>query len=246
VTLQASSYRKGRVLLAGDAAHIHYPAGGLGLNLGVQDAVNLGWKLAQVVQGQSPETLLDTYHSEQHPVAARVLRNTMAQVVLLGRLDDRKTALREVFAELLAMDEPRKQFGAMMSGLDIHYGPDALNPLVGRRVPDIDIATAHGKARLYTLLREARPVLLNFDEPRRFDLGPWADRVRMVDSNSATTWDIPVIGPIAPPGAVLVRPDGHAAWVEHATDQSLLDALEQWFGKPASGIDAVSSLEATR
>src|SRR5205814_8050425 len=117
---QATSYRKGRVLLAGDAAHVHYPVGGQGLNIGVQDAVNLGWKLAQVVKQTSPESLLDTYHTERHPVAAIVLRNTMAQVALL-RTDDRTNALRDITSELLSMDEPRKRFAGMMSGLDIHY-----------------------------------------------------------------------------------------------------------------------------
>src|SRR5206468_2185184 len=119
---QAASYRSGRVLLAGDAAHVHYPTGGQGLNLGVQDAVNLGWKLAQVVRKTSPESLLDTYHAERHPVAARVLRNTMAQVALL-RTDDRTNALRESISGLLVMDEPRKQVAADMSGLGIHYDP---------------------------------------------------------------------------------------------------------------------------
>jgi 2-polyprenyl-6-methoxyphenol hydroxylase-like FAD-dependent oxidoreductase len=126
---QAASYRKGRVLVAGDAAHVHSPDGGQGLQTGVQDAVNLGWKLAQVVKGTSPENLLDTYHAERHPIGARVLRNTMASIVL-RREDDRTNALRDVIAELLGMDEPRRHFTAMMSGLDIHYDLGEGHPLL--------------------------------------------------------------------------------------------------------------------
>jgi 2-polyprenyl-6-methoxyphenol hydroxylase-like FAD-dependent oxidoreductase len=133
---QASAYRRGRVLLAGDAAHVHAPDGGQGLQTGVQDAVNLGWKLAQVVKGASPESLLDTYHNERHPVAARVLCNTMASTIL-RREDDRTKALRDTMCELLVMDEPRRRFGAMMSGLDIHYDLGEGHPLLGRRMPDL-------------------------------------------------------------------------------------------------------------
>src|SRR5438270_2645988 len=166
---QAAAYRVGRVLLAGDAAHVHYPVGGQGLNIGVQDAVNLGWKLAQVVKQASPESLLDTYHAERHPVAARVLHTTMAQVALL-RTDDRTSALREITSELLSMDEPRKRFAAMMSGLDIHYDLGEGHPLLGRRMPDLDLVTAgsashSGPLRVFTLLHDARPVLLNLGEP---------------------------------------------------------------------------------
>src|SRR5687768_4162031 len=148
---QAASYRKGRVLVAGDAAHVHYPVGGQGLNMGVQDAVNLGWKLAQVVKETSPDSLLDTYHAERRPVAARVLRNTLAQVAL-GRTDDRSRALFDSVSELLSMEEPRKRFGAMMSGLDIRYDFGEGHPLLGRRMPDLDIITADGAVRVYTLL----------------------------------------------------------------------------------------------
>src|SRR5438128_7653401 len=147
MTRQAATYRAGRVLLAGDAAHVHSPVGGQGLNTGVQDAVNLGWKLAQVVNRTSPESLLDTYHAERHPVAARVLRNTMAQVAL-RRPDDRTKALRDTMAELLSMDEPRKRFAAMMSGLDIHYDLGEGHPLLGRRMPDLDLVTANGPLRV--------------------------------------------------------------------------------------------------
>ena len=145
-TRQAAAYRAGRVLLAGDAAHIHAPDGGQGLNMGVQDAVNLGWKLAQVVKGISPESLLDTYHAERHPVAARVLRTTMAAVAL-RRPDARTTALRDTVAELLGMDEPRRRFTAMLSGLDVHYDLGAGHPLLGCRMPDLDLITDDGPMR---------------------------------------------------------------------------------------------------
>ena len=153
---QAASYRDGRVLLAGDAAHVHSPVGGQGLNIGVQDAVNLGWKLAQVVKGTSPESLLESYHAERHPVGARVLRNTMAQTAL-DRADDRIAALRETMTELLQMDEPRKQYLAMTSGLDIHYDFAKGHPLLGRRMPDLDLVTGTGPLRVFTLLHDARP-----------------------------------------------------------------------------------------
>ena len=201
VTRQAAAYRKGRVLLAGDAAHVHSPVGGQGLNTGVQDAVNLGWKLAQVVKGISPERLLDTYHGERHPVGARVLRNTMAQVALT-RVDDRTEALRDSVSELLGMDEPRRRFGAMMSGLDIHYDLGEGHPLLGRRMPDLDLVTANGPLRVYTLLHEARPVLLDLGEPGGFDITPWADRVQLVDARYDGPWELPALGAVAAPSAV--------------------------------------------
>ena len=164
MTRQAATYRDRRVLLAGDAAHVHAPDGGQGLNTGVQDAVNLGWKLAQVVNGTSPDSLLDTYHAERHPVAARVLRNTMAAVAL-RRQDARTNALRQTIADLLGMDEPRRRFAAMFSGLDIHYDLGEGHPLLGRRMPDLDLVTANGRLRVFTLLHNARPVLLNLVSP---------------------------------------------------------------------------------
>jgi len=232
-TRQAATYRKGRVLLAGDAAHIHSPVGGQGLNTGVQDAVNLGWKLAQVVKGTSPENFLDTYHAERHPVGARVLKNTMAQVALINRMDERTNALRDTVAELLGMDEPRRRFGAMMSGLDIHYDLGEGHPLLGRRVPDLDLVGTGGPLRLFTLLHEARPVLLNFGAPGRLDIAPWADRVRPVDAEYGGTWELPVVGSVSPPAAVLIRPDGYVAWVEERGDEGLTAALTTWFGPPA-------------
>ncbi len=230
---QAASYRKGRVLLAGDAAHVHYPVGGQGLNIGVQDAVNLGWKLAQVVRKTSPESLLDTYHAERHPIAARVLRDTMAQVALL-RTDDRTNALRDIISELLGMDEPRKRVAAMMSGLDIHYDLGEGHPLLGRRMPDLDLVTTNGALRVFTLLHDARPVLLNFGEPGSFDIRPWADRVGLIDAEYTGLWELPVLGAVTPPGAVLIRPDGYVAWVGEGTRLGLADALTTWFGPPGA------------
>jgi len=233
MTRQAAAYREGRVLLAGDAAHVHSPVGGQGLNTGVQDAVNLGWKLAQVVHQTAPESLLDTYHAERHPVAARVLRNTMAQVALM-RADDRIEALRDTVSELLSMDEPRKRFAAMMSGLDIHYDLGEGHPLLGRRMPDLDLVTADGPLRVFTLLHDARPVLLNLGEPGGFDIAPWADRVQLIDAKYVGTWELPAIGAVTAPTAVLIRPDGYVAWVGDLTQLGLADALTTWFGPPTA------------
>ena len=231
MTRQAASYRRGRVLLAGDAAHVHPPPGGQGLNTGVQDAVNLGWKLAQVVNGTSPDDLLDTYHAERHPVAARVLHNTMAQVALLGP-DERTDALRDTLTELLGMDEPRRRFAGMLSGLDIHYDLGAGHPLLGRRMPDLDLVTGDGRRRVFTLLHEARPALLNLGPPGGVDITPWADRVRLVDAEHVSSWELPVLGPVPPPTAVLIRPDGYVAWVGEGTPVGLPEALTAWFGPP--------------
>jgi 2-polyprenyl-6-methoxyphenol hydroxylase-like FAD-dependent oxidoreductase len=233
MTRQAAAYRKGRVLLAGDAAHIHSPVGGQGLNTGVQDAVNLGWKLAQVVKGISPDSLLDSYHAERHPVAASVLRKTMAQVALM-RPDDRIEAVRDVVSELLSMDEPRRRFAAMMSGLDIHYDLGPGHPLLGRRMPDLDVITGNGPLRVYALLHDARPVLLNFGEPGSLDITPWADRVQSIDAEYAGRWELPAIGAVTPPAAVLIRPDGYVAWVGDLAQAGLADALTTWFGSPTS------------
>ena len=232
MTRQAAAYREGRVLLAGDAAHVHSPVGGQGLNTGVQDAVNLGWKLAQVVHRTAPESLLDTYQDERHPVAARVLRTTMAQVALM-RVDDRIEALRDTVSELLSMDEPRKRFAAMMSGLDIHYDLGEGHPLLGRRMPDLDLVTADGPLRVFTLLHDARPVLLDLGEPGGFDITPWADRVQLIDATYDGTWELPAIGAVTAPTAVLIRPDGYVAWVGEGTQLGLADALTTWFGPPA-------------
>jgi 2-polyprenyl-6-methoxyphenol hydroxylase-like FAD-dependent oxidoreductase len=230
---QAASYRERRVLLAGDAAHVHSPSGGQGLNIGVQDAVNLGWKLAQVVTETSPESLLDTYHAERHPIGARVLRLTMAQTAL-GRGDDRTEALRETVSELLRMDEPRKRYAAMMSGLDIRYDLGEGHPLLGRPMPDLDLVTESGRVRVFTLLYDARPVFLNLGEPGAIDITPWSDRVRRIDARYAGAWELPVLGAVSAPTAVLIRPDGHVAWVGDGTDHGLRDALTTWFGPPTA------------
>lgn len=232
MTRQAAAYRDKRILLAGDAAHVHSPVGGQGLNTGVQDAVNLGWKLAQVVHQTAPESLLDTYHAERHPVAARVLRNTMAQTALM-RADDCIEALRDTVSELLSMDEPRKRFAAMMSGLDIHYDLGDGHPLLGLRMPDLDLVTANGPLRVFTLLHDARPVLLNLGEPAGFDITPWA-RVQLIDAKHVGAWELPALGAVTAPTAVLIRPDGYVAWVGDLTQLGLADALTTWFGPPTA------------
>ena len=232
MTRQAASYRAGRVLLAGDAAHVHSPIGGQGLNTGVQDAVNLGWKLAQVVKRASPEGLLDTYHAERHPVAARVLRTTMAQTAL-ARDDDRIEALRDVLSEVMRMDEPRRRLAGELSGLDIHYDLGEGHPLLGRRMPDLDLVTADGPRRAFGLLHDARPALIDLGEPGGLDITPWAGRVQLVDARYAGDWELPVLGEVTPPAAVLIRPDGHVAWVGDGTAAGLRDALATWFGPPA-------------
>ena len=231
MTRQAASYRAGRVLLAGDSAHVHYPAGGQGLSLGVQDAVNLGWKLAQVVSGTSPESLLDTYHDERHPVAARALRHTMAQTAL-QRQDERTRALVDVVSELASMDEPRKRLAGIISGLDIHYDLGEGHPLLGRRMPDLDLVSTDGPLRVFTLLHDAKPVLLNLGEPGGFDITPWAERVQLIDAEYAGPWELPVLGAVTAPTAVLIRPDGYVAWVADQTHLGLAEALTTWFGAP--------------
>ncbi|MBB4386815.1 hypothetical protein GGE61_003135 [Rhizobium leguminosarum] len=226
---QATAYRKGRVLLAGDAAHVHSPVGGQGLNTGVQDAVNIGWKLAQVVKGTSPETLLDTYHAERHPVAARVLRTTMAQVAL-QRADDRTEVLRDIVTELLGMEEPRKRIAAEMSGLGIHYDLGDGHPLLGRRMPDLDLLTSDSPVRVFTLLQDARPVFLNLGTPGSIGLPRWSDRIRLVDAGYAGAWELPALGVVSAPAALLIRPDGYVAWVGDGTEDGLQEAVNSWFG----------------
>jgi 2-polyprenyl-6-methoxyphenol hydroxylase-like FAD-dependent oxidoreductase len=230
---QAASYRNGRALIAGDAAHVHPPDGGQGLQTGVQDAMNLGWKLAQVVKGTSPESLLDTYHAERHPIGARVLRNTMASIVL-RREDERTKALRDTIAELLGMDEPRQWLAAEMSGLGIHYNLGEGHPLLGRRMPDLDLVTANGPLRLFALLHNARPVLINLDASGEFDITPWADRVQLIDAKYDGVWELPALGAVTAPTAVLVRPDGYVAWVGDRHSPGLAEALKTWFGSPAA------------
>lgn len=235
---QVSAYRSSRVLLAGDAAHVHSPVGGQGLNTGVQDAVNLGWKLAQVVRGVSPEALLNTYHSERHAVGARVIHHNLAQTALM-RMEDRIQALTEVVDEWLHMDEPRRTLAGALSGLDIRYETsaergtsrgDEVHPLMGRRVPDVDLHTSEGTRRLYTYLHEGQAVLLNLGDPGDLDITAWSDLVRRVDARYYGGWELPVVGEVAAPTAVLVRPDGYVAWVGESSSTGLDEALAFWFG----------------
>ena len=231
MTRQAAVYRARRVLLAGDSAHVHYPAGGQGISLGVQDAVNLGWKLAQVVNGISRDSLLDSYQNERHPVAARAIRHTMAQCVL-QRPDERIKALVDMVSELVAMDEPRKRLAGLISGLDIQYDFGEGHPLLGRRMPDFDLVTADGSLRVFTLLHEAKPALLNLGDPGGLDIASWADRVQLIEATYAGPWELPVLGTVTAPPAVLIRPDGYVAWVGDGTATGFRDALTTWFGTP--------------
>ncbi|RFA15591.1 hypothetical protein B7R22_06475 [Subtercola boreus] len=231
---QATTYRSGRILLAGDAAHVHYPAGGQGLNIGVQDAMNLGWKLAQVVSGVSPESLFDTYQSERHPVGAAVLQDTLAQVAL-RRTDARSKAVAASVADLLSTEAGRRRFGARLSGLGVHYrsgeaeGVD--HPLLGRRMPDLDLLLADGSSvRVFTLLHEARPLLIDFDGGSVESSGPWRERVRLVWARASGGWELPELGAVEPPTAVLVRPDGYVAWVGCGSSAGVVEALTEWFG----------------
>jgi 3-(3-hydroxy-phenyl)propionate hydroxylase len=228
-TRQAATYRNGRVLLAGDAAHIHSPAGGQGLGLGIQDAVNLGWKLAQVVRGISPDSLLDTYHAERHPAGARTLQYTMATSTL-QRQDARIGAVRDLVRELTGFEAARKYVAGLVSGLDIVYDLGDGHPLLGRRMPDLDLVTTDGPNRVYALLHDARPVLINFGDPGSIDIGPWADHVQLVNASYDGPWELPVIGDVRPPVAVMIRPDGHVPWVADGTQAGLIEALRTWFG----------------
>jgi 3-(3-hydroxy-phenyl)propionate hydroxylase len=239
-TRQAAAYRSGRVLLAGDAAHIHSPAGGQGIGLGIQDAVNLGWKLAQVVKGFSPDSLLDTYHAERHPATARVLKYTMAQSVT-QRADARIGALSDMVSDLLSVDEARRRVAGLISGLDVRYDLGEGHPLLGRRMPDLDLVTADGPVRVFTLLHDARAVLLDLGEPGSAGVGPWGNRVRLVGASYDGAWELPVIGAVPAPAAVLIRPDGHVAWVGDGTQSGLEDALSTWFGPAGAGRNDAAS-----
>ena len=199
---QAAAYRSGRVLLAGDAAHIHYPAGGQGLNTGLQDAVNLGWKLAMVVQGRAPDALLDTYQSERHPVGARVLANTRAQTALT-RPDAQTEALRTILGDLITRAEVNTTLGLMITGLDIRYDLGGPSP-VGQRVPDYDLPDG---TRLYQHLHAGRPIL---------STGPATPRPAGVDIVDGGR------------DGLLIRPDGHVAWAEPMGGEALRSALERW------------------
>ncbi|MCX5151512.1 FAD-dependent monooxygenase [Streptomyces sp. NBC_00320] len=237
---QAAEYRQGRVLLAGDAAHIHFPAGGQGLNMGVQDAVNLGWKLASVVRGRAPESLLDSYHAERHPVGERVLHNTRAQSAL-ARPGAQTDALREVFGSLMVFDDVNRALRLMLTALDIRYPVDVDHALAGRRVPDADLKTPEGTIGVYDLLHSGRPVLLDLSGSAAVaDVAKgWADRVDLVEARSEDDqWAVPAIDQVPAPAALLIRPDGHVAWASDggAPDTSALrTALTTWFGPALQG-----------
>jgi flavin-dependent dehydrogenase len=234
-TRQAATYRAGRALLVGDAAHIHSPTGGQGIGLGVEDAVNLGWKLAQVIKGIAPDSLLDTYQVERHPATARVLKYTMAMSVT-QRADSRVSALVDVVSDLLSIDAARVKLAGLHLGLDVCYeAGDGRHPQLGRRMPDLDLTGADGLLRVFTLLHDAHPALLNLGEPGSVALGSWGDRVRLVDASYEGAWELPVIGAVDAPAAVLIRPDGHVAWVGDGTDAGLEEALSRWFGPSGRG-----------
>lgn len=224
---QAARYRDGRVFLAGDAAHVQMPVGGQALNLGLQDAANLGWKLAAAVGGHAPAALLDTYHEERHPVGRRVLANIQAQAhVLLGAGD--VDAVRTVLAELLEFDSVRRYLAAMISGLDVRYdvGPGR-DPLLGMRVPPAELRTGSGPTSTFRLLRAARGVLIDLSDASRWATvaTPWTDRVRPVAARASGD------GPLRGLAAMLLRPDGHVVWTDtDGTDPET--ALRRWFGDP--------------
>lgn len=229
----AETYREGRVLLAGDAAHIHSPAGGQGLNIGVCDAVNLGWKLALVTKGMAPDSLLDSYHAERHPVGERLLRNTMALSALQQR-DDGTRALRDMMSEAMQTDAARHWYAAMISGLDTRYALGEGHPLLGRRMPDLDLVTDGGPVRMSALLQAGCPLLLDLTDAGDASPASGDKRVRYVRARCDGPWILPALGPVEAPGAVLVRPDGHVAWTGARGGPELDDALTTWFGPPAA------------
>ncbi|MFD9353396.1 rifampin monooxygenase [Streptomyces sp. NPDC060031] len=216
-TRQAERYRVGRVLLAGDAAHIHPPTGGQGLNLGVQDAFNLGWKLAAEVNGWAPEGLLDSYHAERHPVGATVLDNTRAQITLLGT-DPGATALRELLSKLMDFEEVNRYVTEMITAVGVRYDFGEGHELLGRRLRDVQLK----QGRLYELMHGGRGLLL--DQTGRLSVEGWTDRVDHVI-------DVIDTGEELDAPAVLLRPDGHVAWVGE-DQQELLGRLSTWFGAP--------------
>ncbi|MFI6166029.1 FAD-dependent monooxygenase [Nocardia sp. NPDC051052] len=226
-TRQAERYREGNVFLVGDAAHVHSGMGGPGLNLGLQDAANLGWKLAATINGWAPAGLLDTYHAERHPVGVRVMMSSLAQTALFAPGPE-VTAMRTLLGELLEQPENTAYIARLMSGSDTRYETGDPHPLAGRMVPDLTLETSDGTQRVAELLRKARPVLLTLtDNPAITEVAAgWRDRV---DTIPATTTN-------APAAALLIRPDGYVAWASNVAEQSYLDhlrtALTRWFGAP--------------
>ncbi|WP_405858337.1 FAD-dependent monooxygenase [Streptomyces sp. NBC_00090] len=232
-TRQVTEYRRGRVILAGDSAHIHLPAGGQGMNTSIQDAVNLGWKLGAVVKGTASQDLLDTYHSERHAVGKRLLMNTQAQG-LLFLSGPEVQPLRDVLGELITYEEVAKHLAAMVSGLEITYDVGTgSHPLLGKRMPHLELTGSGRKTSSTELLHSARGVLLDLtDNPRlRARAGAWSDRIDIV---TATPGAGPAAGELEGTTAVLIRPDGYVAWAAPGSHHDLPMAIERWFGKPSA------------
>lgn len=239
---QAEVYRCGRVLLAGDSAHIHLPAGAQGMSVGVQDAINLGWKLAAAVKGWAPDGLLDSYHSERHAVGARVLRNTQAQALIYLRGDEMQP-LREVLGEVVKLPEAAALLAGMVSGLDVRYDVSGSgHPLLGLRMPDRELSLADGgHCRVFELLRQARGVLITSDPAASQLAAGWADRIDL----AAASWQAASAqSPDANTDSVLIRPDGHVVWA-YPGGGDLADALRRWFGSPQEAVGSGTSAEST-
>jgi 2-polyprenyl-6-methoxyphenol hydroxylase-like FAD-dependent oxidoreductase len=234
---QAERYRIGRVLLAGDAAHIHLPAGGQGMNMGMQDAFNLGWKLAAVVRGEATDALLDTYHEERHAADADTLKLVRAQAALFG-LSDQITELYNVFTDLIGFSAVNTYLSARLSGLDLRYPGCRDHPLLGRRVPDVAINTSGGTTSIYQLLHRATPILLTFSDSAALAEATtaWAGRITTVSAtNDGEPWTLPDATSIPAPTALLIRPDGYVAWIAGGTPDlaDLSDTLTAWCGAPS-------------
>jgi len=235
-TRQVTQYRRGRVLIAGDAAHIHLPAGGLGMNTSIQDSVNLGWKLAAVVHGWAPPGLLDTYHVERHAVGARLLMNTQAQG-LLFLSGEEVQPMRDLFTELIGYDVVARHLVGMVSGLEIRYDVGAgTHPLLGMRMPDRELTGVPGVTRVYELLHTARGLLLDIGDDVRLrkTAAGWADRVDVVSARLGGREDDPLAGI----SAILVRPDGYIAWAAPGTSEPVNASLSRWFGSARTEAEA--------
>lgn len=230
---QAERYRIGRVLLAGDAGHIHLPAGGQGMNMGMQDAFNLGWKLAAVVRGDATDALLDTYHDERHAADADILKLVRAQAALFGQSEP-ITELCNIFTRLIGFSEVNTYLSAKLSGLDIRYPGFGDDPLLGRRAPDIPLNTSGASTTLYKLLHRATPVLLSFsDDAAVAEAAAWAGRITTVSAaDTAHPWTLPDATTIPAPAALLIRPDGYVAWISDGAPDlgDLRKTITAWCG----------------